>query len=61
MTQVVQDILKNISTSLDPEEILGRLDMSSEELVELIQPTILDHLDQFLDIYDEEFDVGYEQ
>ncbi len=60
MTADVIDILQRISDTLDPEEVLSRLDMSSEELVELIRPTILDNLPQFLDIYDEDV-VEYEE
>ena len=60
MTADVVDILQRISDALDSEEILSRLDMSSEELVELIRPTILDNLPQFLDIYDEDV-VEYEE
>jgi len=51
MTQTIQQILRNISDTLDPDQILSRLDMSSEELIELIQPTIVDNLVQFRDIY----------
>ena len=60
MTADVVDILQRISDALNSEEILSRLDMSSEELVELIRPTILDNLSQFLDIYDEDV-VEYEE
>ena len=58
MTQSITEILKNIATSLDPDQILGRLDISSEELIELIRPTIIDNLKQFDDVYSETYDVG---
>ena len=55
MIQNVNDIMLNISTTLSAEEILSRLDMTPDELVEYIRPVIEENLSQFDDIYEGDY------
>jgi len=42
-----------ISDHLDPEEVVERLGLTSEQICELLEDMILDSLDQFEDVYNE--------
>ena len=47
------DILMMIATHLDPEDILGRLELSSEQVVTIFAPFIMKNLQAFDDVYGE--------
>ena len=51
-----EDVLQKIATSLDPDEIIDRLGMTSEALCELIGDKILDNLSEFDDVIEEDVD-----
>jgi hypothetical protein len=53
MTLHKNDIMTLIADHLDPEEIIDRLEITSEELCELLEDRILANLEQFEDIYSE--------
>jgi len=52
MTLSKYDILRHISDSLDPEQILDRLQIDSERLTEVFAKEIMDSLEEFDDVYD---------
>jgi len=52
MTLSKYDILRHISDSLDPEQILDRLQIDSERLTEIFAKEIMDSLEEFDDVYD---------
>ena len=54
MTLNGYDILDKISERCDPDEILDRLGINSEELVQILATQIFSKLGSFDDIVDEE-------
>lgn len=47
-----QDIIRHISDTLDPEELIDRLGLDIETLAHKLAPEIMDNLSAFSDIYD---------
>lgn len=56
MTKHIADILEQIAESLDPEDILYRLNLNSYHVVEAFSELIAQNLQVFDDVYFEDSD-----
>jgi len=54
MTLLQSDIMQRIADTLDPEEIIDRLGMTSETICVQLQVAIMSNLDAFDDIYSDD-------
>ena len=54
MTLYKKDILQHITDSMDQEELIDRLGISMESLVQILSSDIMRSLDSFSDIYYED-------
>ena len=54
MSKNIGDILIQIKDRLDPDELVDRLGLTTEELCDVLVDYISDNLDKFEDIYNEE-------
>ena len=53
------DILRHITDSLDPDDLVDRLRLDTEDLVTAFREEILDNLGRFSDVYDDLDDVEF--
>lgn len=50
MPQYFVDVLNKIASSIDPDELVDRLNLSTEDLCELLADQIAENLNKFDDI-----------
>ena len=54
MSKNIGDILDQIRDRIDPEELVDRLGLTTEELCDILVDQIAEKLEKFEDIYDAE-------
>lgn len=54
MTCSATDILEAIALKCDPDEIVSRLNMTSFEICDALSERILDNLEEFYDVYEDD-------